>query len=43
MTRRSKPEREVSHVGGVRLIVRGSDGFPVEIVLLEKGLFEVED
>jgi hypothetical protein len=36
-------EREVSHVGGVRLIVRGSDGFPVEIVLLEKGLFEVED
>ncbi len=37
-----KAEREVSHVGGVRLIVRGADGFPVEIVLLEKGLFEVE-
>jgi hypothetical protein len=42
-TRRAmKAEREVSHVGGVRLIVRGPDGFPVEIVLLEKGLFEVE-
>ena len=37
-----KPEREVSEIGGVRLIVRGSDGFPVEIVLLEGGLFEVE-
>jgi hypothetical protein len=37
-----KPEREVSHVGGVRLIVRGSDGFPVEIVLLDGGLFEIE-
>ena len=30
-----KAEREVSHVGG-------GDGFPVEIVLLHKGLFEVE-
>jgi hypothetical protein len=38
-----KAEREVSHVGGVRLIVRGGDGFPVEIVLLEMGLFEVEE
>ncbi len=37
-----KAEREVSHVGSVRLIVRGADGFPVEIVHLEKGLFEVE-
>lgn len=35
-------EREVSHVGGVRLIVRGADGFPGEIVHLHKGLFEVE-
>jgi hypothetical protein len=35
-------EREVSAVGAVRLIVRGSDGFPVEIVLLGGGLFEVE-
>jgi hypothetical protein len=35
-------EREVSAVGGVRLIVCGSDGFPVEIVLLEGGLFEIE-
>jgi hypothetical protein len=38
-----KAEREVSHVGGVRLIVRGADGFPVEIVHLHKGLFEVEE
>ncbi len=37
-----KAEREVSHAGGVRLIVRGTDGFPVAIVLLEKGLVEVE-
>ena len=37
-----KPEREVREVGGVRLIVREPDGFPVEIVLLEGGLFEVE-
>ena len=37
-----KAEREVSEVGGVRLIVRGPDGFPVEIVLLGGGLFEVE-
>jgi hypothetical protein len=37
-----KAEREVSAVGGVRLIVRGPDGFPVEIVLLDGGLFEVE-
>ena len=37
-----KTKREVSAVGGVRLIVRGPDGFPVEIVLLEGGLFEVE-
>ena len=37
-----KAEREVSAVGGVRLIVRGPDGFPVEIVRLEGGLFEVE-
>ena len=37
-----KPEREVSAVGGVRLIVREPDGFPVEIVLLGGGLFEVE-
>ena len=37
-----KAEREVSHVGRVRLIVRGPDGFPVEIVLLDKGLFEVD-
>ena len=29
-----KAEREVSEVGGVRLIVRGSDGSLVEIVLL---------
>ena len=44
MTRRAamKAERTVSAVGGVRLIVRGPDGFPVEIVLLEGGLFEVE-
>jgi hypothetical protein len=38
-----KAEREVSHVGGVRLIVRGADGFPVAIVHLEGGLFEVEE
>jgi hypothetical protein len=38
-----RAEREVSHVGGVRLIVRGPDGFPVEIVHLHKGLFEVEE
>ena len=31
-----KTKREVSAVGGVRLIVRGPDGFPVEIVLLER-------
>ena len=37
-----KGEREVSHVGGVRLIVRGPDHFPVAIVLLGGGLFEVE-
>ena len=37
-----KAEREVSAVGGVRLIVRGPNSFPVEIVLLEGGLFEVE-
>jgi hypothetical protein len=37
-----KAEREVSHVGGVRLIVREPDGFPVETVLLDGGLFEVE-
>ena len=37
-----KTKREVSAVGGVRLIVRGPDGFPVEIVLLEGGLFESE-
>jgi hypothetical protein len=37
-----KPEREVSETGAVRLIVRGSDGFPVEIVLLGGGLFEIE-
>ncbi len=37
-----KAEREVSAVGGVRLIVRGPDGFPVEIVLLDGGLFEIE-
>ena len=37
-----KAKREVSAVGGVRLIVRGPDGFPVEIVLLGGGLFEVE-
>jgi hypothetical protein len=37
-----KTKREVSAVGGVRLIVRGPDGFPVEIVLLEGGLFEIE-
>jgi hypothetical protein len=37
-----KAEREVSEGGRVQLIVRGSDGFPVEIVLLGGGLFEVE-
>jgi hypothetical protein len=37
-----KAEREVSAVGGVRLIVRGTDDFLVEIVLLGGGLFEVE-
>jgi hypothetical protein len=37
-----KAEREVSAVGGVRLIVRGPDGFPVEIVRLGGGLFEVK-
>ena len=37
-----KAEREVSAVGGVRLIVRGPDGFPVEIVRLGGGLFEIE-
>jgi hypothetical protein len=37
-----KPEREVSEIGGVRLIVRGPDGFPVEIVLLGGGLLEIE-
>ena len=37
-----KAEREVSEVGGVRLIARGSDGFPVEIVRLGGGLFEIE-
>ena len=37
-----KAEREVSAVGAVRLIVREPDGFPVEIVLLGGGLFEVE-
>jgi hypothetical protein len=41
--RAMKAEREVSEVGGVRLIVRGADGFPVEIVLLKKSLFEIED
>jgi hypothetical protein len=37
-----KAEREVSESGRVQLIVRGPDGFPVEIVLLGGGLFEVE-
>ena len=32
-----KTKREVSAVGGVQLIVRGPDGFPVEIVLLGAG------
>jgi hypothetical protein len=32
-----KTKREVSAVGGVRLIVRGPDGFPVETVLLDGG------
>ena len=41
--RAMKAEREVSRVGSVCLIVRGADGFPVEIVHLEKGLFEVEE
>jgi hypothetical protein len=36
-----KTKREVSAVGGVRLIVRGPDGFPVD-VLLDGGLFEVQ-
>jgi hypothetical protein len=40
--RAMRAEREVSAVGRVQLIVRGADGFPVEIVLLDKGLFEVE-
>jgi hypothetical protein len=35
-------EREVSTIGGIPLIVRGPDGFPVEIVLLGGGLFEIE-
>jgi hypothetical protein len=38
-----KAEREVSFVGRVQLFVRGPDGFPVEIVLLDHGLFEVEE
>ena len=37
-----KAEREVSAVGGVRLIVREPDGFPVEIVRLGGELFEVQ-
>ena len=37
-----KAEREVSGGGRVQLIVRGPDGFPVEIVLLGGRLFEVE-
>jgi hypothetical protein len=36
------PERTVSMVGGVRLIVRGTDGFPMAIVFLEGGLFEAD-
>jgi hypothetical protein len=37
-----KPERTVSAVGSVRLIVRGADSFPIEIGYLKGGLFKVE-
>jgi hypothetical protein len=37
------PEREVSPSGSVRLLVRGPDGFPMEIVHLHTGLYEAGD
>jgi SRSO17 transposase len=40
---RNRVREEGHQVGGVRLIVCSADGFPVAIVHLHKGLFEVED